>query len=97
MANAFNSNTFYVDTTGTFTAADAHIITHVVLTATSASARIVLQDATTSSNKLDLRVVVSGDSKVFDFADAPIRFEGGVKVSTLTNGVATLIGGLRER
>ena len=97
MANAFNANTFYIDTTGTLAATDAHLIHYVIVTATSANAVLVLQDVATSTNKLNLRVATSGESKQFDFALFPLRFEGGVKVTTLTNALVTLIGGPRER
>lgn len=95
MANTRSGNIWYVDTahsSGTDDLAVGCAVTAVVLTATSANAIIVLQDRVTSDKKLDLRVATSGSTVVFPFADFPVSFPNGIKVSTLTNAVATLIG-----
>jgi len=90
MANVRNTNTYYIDTTGSLVIANIKVL-GVVVTATSANAILNLQDNTTSDNKLNLRVATSGESKFFDFADSPVLFSTGIKPSTVTNCVATVI------
>ena len=100
MANVRSGNSFYVDTAASSEASsDASnlslpnvVVTGVLLTATSASARIVLEDVTTGNIKLDLRVATSGDSKFFDLSRTPINFPNGISPATVTNAVATIIG-----
>jgi hypothetical protein len=89
MANVVNGNTLYIDSTGTAVTQKDVFITHVTLTATSASAVLLLRDLTTAANKADLRVATSGATEVFDFSDNPMRFPNGIVVQTLTNCVAT--------
>lgn len=84
MANAAQGNSVYIDATGV-------IVVGILVTATSASAVLVLQDASGSTNKLDLRVATSGDSKFFDFSSAPITFPNGIKASTVTNAKCAVI------
>lgn len=100
MANVRSSNSWYIDTQHA-TASDDLIVKNIsvlgaIVTATGASGRLVLSDASSNNLKLDLRVAsingsTSGDSKTFDFSNAPIIFPNGVVVSTLTTCVATLI------
>lgn len=95
MANTRSGNIWYVDTAHSTSADDLTVgcaVTAVVVTATSANAIIELQDRETGAKKLNLRVATSGSTQVFDFADFPVAFPNGIKVSTLTNAVATLIG-----
>lgn len=94
MANAINGNTIYVDTTGSIglSSPQGVVLSHVIVTATAASAQIVIRDdATSPVNKLDLRVPTSGDSKQYDFSDRPIVFPEGIEIGTVTNAVATLV------
>lgn len=95
VANVRSANTFYIDTQSASSSDDlvekGLTVTHVIVTATSASAVLVLQDTTTTITKCDLRVATSGATQVFDFSDNPIIFPNGVKPSTRTNAVATLV------
>ncbi len=92
MANARNGNTHYVDTAATLDSSKNLKVVRVTVTATSANAVCVLQDAaSTPITKADLRVAAAGTTEVFDFLNAPLLFPNGTKVSTLTNAVATLI------
>lgn len=95
MANARSANTFYIDTqhSGASDALDvANIrVTHVVVTATASNGRLVLQDYATSAVKADLRCATSGESAIFDFADNPLVFAGGIKAATLSNAIATCV------
>lgn len=95
MANTRSGNTWYVDTAYA-SASDnldaSVVVTCIVVTATTAAGRIVLSDASTGDTKLDIRVATAGDSKVIDLSASPISFQNGIKVSTLTTAVATLVG-----
>ena len=95
MANIKNGNTWYIDATTSSTSDDlvGNVqITGVILSATAANGRIVLSDSSNAAHtKLDLRVATSGASQQFFFDVAPVSFPNGVRVSTLSNAVATLI------
>lgn len=91
MANARNSNTWHIDSTGDLTPLVPVTVYYVVLAASSANAHLVLSDAGASTKKLDVRVATSHESKVFDFSANPIHFPNGIEVTTITNGVATLV------
>lgn len=90
MANVRNGNTFYVDSTGDLNTT-ATKASYIVVTATSANAVVILQDAVSNSNKIRLAVATSGDSETFDFSLRPLYFPGGIAVSTLTNAVACIV------
>jgi hypothetical protein len=90
MANVLNGNTVYVDSTGTLTSAPTRVH-YIILTATGNNSILALQDETTSANKVNLREVTAGMSQVFDFSANPLYFPTGVKVSTLTNAIVTVI------
>jgi hypothetical protein len=96
LANVLNGNTWYVDTAHASASDDLALkdvrVSYVVVTATGANAVVVLGDPDTNDTKLDLRVATSGSCEVFEFDSLPIRFPNGVKVKTLTNAVATLVG-----
>lgn len=87
-----NGNTIYI-TTGTGDIADTQgtKVMYVILTATSANGRIVLEDTTSTKVKIDLRVPTSGETKVFDFSAAPLYFPNGINVDTLTTASVTLV------
>ena len=91
MANVVNGNTIYIDSTGTIASTVGMKAAFISVTATGANAVLVLQDTTTTSNKADLRVATSGETKVFDFSRAPIQFPNGIIISTLTNAIATIV------
>lgn len=96
MANTRIGNSYYVDTTGTLTDTNQKqvLVTQILLTATAASAILVIVDPTleaVSYKKMDLRVATSGDTKSFEF-DTPVLFPNGIKVLTLTNAVACIVG-----
>lgn len=92
MANNNNGNSFYVDSTGSFAGLKNVKVIGITLTATSANAQLVLQNADSgSSNRIDLRNPTSGSTVQFRFDQAPLAFPNGVKVSTITNGNATII------
>lgn len=90
MANARSGNTHSIDATGVISA-DSCRIAMVLVTATAASAILELRDAAGTIVKLNLRVAISGDTGVFDFALAPIFCPNGLKVQTLTNCIAFIV------
>jgi hypothetical protein len=90
MANARSGNSHYVDSTGTLSS-DACKIAGVIVTATAANAILALQDAAGSVNKTNLRVATSGDTVFFNFAASPIFCPNGLKASTVTNAIVTII------
>lgn len=91
MANVRNGNTFYIDSTSPVINSVNIRVKAILLTATAASGRVVLQDVTTNNIKADLRVATSGESRLFEFDKNPIVFPNGINPSTVTNAVATLI------
>jgi hypothetical protein len=96
VANVRNANTFYIDTQSAVDADNLIIkglaVHYVSVTATAANGRLVLQDLTvTPATKVDLRVATSGDTEVFSFEMNPLLFPNGIKPSTLSNAVATVV------
>jgi uncharacterized protein YfaS (alpha-2-macroglobulin family) len=90
MANVRNGNTVYVDATGDLTTSGTRVY-FIVLTPTSGSASIVLQDAGANVNKFRADQTASNGTQVYDFSARPLYFPGGVAVSTLTNCTATIV------
>lgn len=96
MANVLNGNSFYVDTAFTNAADDLvrkqALVVYVVVTATAANGRIVLSDVGNNPDlKLDLRVPSANSTQPFVFVDNPVIFPNGIRISTLTNAVATIV------
>jgi hypothetical protein len=94
MANTKTGNVWYVDTAysaATDDNTDNIVVGSVVLTTTAASGRIILKDPKTGAIKLDLKHPTDADSKHFDFSANPIICPNGLRASTLTNAVATII------
>jgi hypothetical protein len=96
MANVLSGNTFYIDSqhAAPSDALDRKqvIVTHIIVTSTASSGRIVLVDNNNSADiKLDLRLKDGGESKHFDFEESPVLFPNGIKVPVLANAIATLI------
>lgn len=96
MANVLNGNTFYIDSVHSSDSDDLvrkqALIAYIAVTATGANGRIVLTDVGAPSDiKLDLRVEVSGHTELFRFDEVPVIFPNGVRVSVLSNAVATLV------
>lgn len=96
MANVRNANSFYIDTQYAVAADQLAVkglsVTNILVTATAANGRVVLQDITsTPTNKVDLRVATSGDTQNFEFSSQQLLFPNGIRPSTLTNAVVTVI------
>ncbi len=94
MANVVNANTVYIDTTGDISVgSDKNIkVSYVILTAGAADARIQLKDNQSSAvDKLDLRVVTSGATQMFDFSRKPIVFPNGFDAEITNSAIVTLV------
>lgn len=89
MANAVQTNTAYVDSTGTLITQKNIQVTQITLSPTAANAQLVLQDVN-GTNKIDMRGATSYDTQSIFFKDNPIVFPNGIVASTVTNCVATL-------
>jgi len=96
LANTLNGNTWFVDTAYSSSADDLPLnnlmVEYVIVTATAANAVVVLSDPSTGAKKFDLRVDTAGRSELFRFESDPVRFPNGIRVLTLTNAVATVVG-----
>lgn len=94
MANVTNGNSVYVDSTGALDVATNQNIkvAYIIVTSTAASAVVQLQDDFSAPvNKIDFRVDTADKTLCYDFADNPLTFPNGIRVSTLTNATLTLI------
>lgn len=96
MANIQNGNTFYIDTQSAADSDDLQkqpaIVTQIIITATGANGRVVLADlGNNPAKKLDLRVVVSGETQHYFFDTSPVVFPSGIKALILTNAIVTVV------
>jgi hypothetical protein len=96
VANTRNGNSFYVDTEYTGASDELAIknirVLGVVVTASASPGTLVLSDAQTSEpTKLDLRVATANSTAFFDFSECPITFPNGIRPTTLTDALATII------
>lgn len=92
MANAQNSNSFYIDSTGSLTTKANTRVSAIIFTPDSANDQLILKDTDNSGSiKISLRGATGKQSFQIDFF-TPIVFPGGMYVSTLTsNATATII------
>ena len=89
MANVRNSNTYFIDATGSVTAKNIKVV-GVIFTA-SGAAQLIVKDVTTGATKLDLKATAANISQHFILDQSPIVFPNGIDVTTVTNCTATLI------
>jgi hypothetical protein len=92
MANVRNSNSIYVDATGSITT-DPIKVTCIIFTPDSANDQLILKNFDNSGDiKISLRSATAKTTLIFDFSSAPIHFPKGVYVSTVTsNATATIV------
>lgn len=91
VANTRRGNLIYIDTTAS--AAEDRInqkVAYVILTATAASASLILEETSGSGDVVRFDKAAAG-TEVFPFPDRPMVFPTGIYVKTLTNAVATLV------
>lgn len=98
MANVRNANTFYIDTAAADTNPDTtgnlsgnYLVTGIFITASSASATIILKDVTTGDLKINLQEASSGETHYYDLSDNPMHFPNGISPSTVTNIITTML------
>lgn len=91
MANKRSGNTIYIDSTGTLSTEKALKIASIIFTPTAADGSITLVDALTDDTKIHVAGAVANDSKHIVLEKEAALFANGIKVSVLTNAVATLI------
>ena len=90
MANVRSANSYYVDSTGTLAVLGLSVYS-ILLTSNGGAGTLVLQDnATVPVTKLTLKVL-NTESTLIDFNLMPITFPNGIKVSTLTTALATIV------
>jgi hypothetical protein len=93
VANVQNSNSVYVDTTGSLTTIPTKVH-YIIFTPDAANDQLILKNEDNSGSiKISLRGATAKTSMIFDFSACPIHFPQGVYVSTITSGAtATLVG-----
>ncbi len=91
MANAPNSNSCYVDTTGALSTIPTKV-SAILFTPDSANDQLILKNADGSGViKISLRSAVAKTTMHFDFSLVPVHFPQGVYVSTITSGATATI------
>lgn len=93
MANIRNSNTAYIDTAAALTDIEKRNIkiTGILVTPDGGGvAQLVLQDKTTTANKVDIRMQSTDRSELYNYTENPLVFPNGIVAATVTNCVATL-------
>lgn len=94
MANVRTGSSIYIDSTGAISDTANFKAKIIIVTATSASASVILHDSQSSTVPMvRLDVASAGSQQPFDLTDAPLVFPNGITVNTLTNAVVTIIGG----
>lgn len=92
MANVNNGNTLFIDSTGNVSDTRGLTAKHVIVTATAASASLILRDQDTgNSSKLRVDIASAGSVVHLPLEEHGIYFPNGVNVGTATNCVATLV------
>lgn len=93
MANTRNTNTYWVDTTGSLTVEKNTAVMAIILTASGGAGVLRLGDDVSGASyppKIEVQVA-SGSTIHVPLADNPISFPNGIRVITATNCRATLI------
>lgn len=94
MGNVSNSNSIFVDSTGALSiGTNQNIkIAYIVMTTTAATGSATLQDdAPAPVDKLIIKEAIADKTIRLNFADNPINFPNGIRISALSNATLTLI------
>jgi hypothetical protein len=84
-------NIHYIDSTGTLTTRIEDKVAGIIITNTAASAVLTLQ-TDDSQTLITLKQATDGTSQFYNFSEIPIIFGiKGLKVSTITNCVCTIL------
>lgn len=91
MANVRNSNSVYVDTTGSLTT-DPTKIAYIIFTPDSANDQLILKSFDNSGEiKISLRSATAKTTMIFDFSQSPVHFPKGIYAGTVTTGATATI------
>lgn len=90
MANTRRGPLHYIDSTGILSSEQNTKIAQVFITCTSAGAILVLSDLD-GTPLLDLRLTTANTSQQMDLSATPLVFSKGLRVTTLTNAIVTLV------
>lgn len=92
MANEQNSNSFYVDSTGSLTTVPNTRVANIIFTANAGNDAITLTDGSGGAVKLTIKAATAKETKQLIFWDSPIVFPNGIYVSALsTSATATIV------
>jgi hypothetical protein len=91
LSNVRNSNSIYLDTTGSLNT-DPIKIAYIIFTPDSANDQLILKSFDNSGNiKFNVRGATAKDSMTFDFSASPLHFPQGIYVSTLSSNATAVI------
>lgn len=90
MANVQNSNSFYVDSTGSLTDISNQRVSTILFTASSPNDAMTLTDGSGGATKVVISASIANDTKWFQFR-APIVFPNGIYVSAIDSGATATI------
>jgi hypothetical protein len=91
MANVRNSNSIYVDATGSLNT-DPIKVAYIIFTPDSANDQLILKSFDNSGNiKFNIRGATAKESMFFDFSATPLHFPQGIYVSTLSSNATAVI------
>jgi hypothetical protein len=91
MANATRSNKIYIDSTGAV-ATVRKKIAYIIFTPDAANDVLAIRETSSDQDIVYIRAATAKDTQVYDFSYAPLVFQNGVYIQTLTSGAkATLV------
>lgn len=94
MANTRNSNTFYIDTAYSVATDELGIpnvsVAYIVLTSSANPGVLTLKDSA-GATKITIKTATANETKVIDLRSYPISFPSGIRPTTVTDCVATLV------
>ena len=91
MANARLGNKIYVDATGAVSTQRTKVA-YIVFTPDAANDQMILRETASGTDCIKVRSSTAKETHILDFSNAPLVFNNGIYVQTLTAGaVATLV------
>lgn len=92
MANAYQSGSIFVDTTGTLTTKPVKVA-YILYTPDIGNDLMVVHDGSSASDPIKLKIkhFEAKDTEVFDFSARPLYFANGIHVVVPASGTATFI------
>jgi hypothetical protein len=90
MANSVQGNKIYIDATGTV--ADSRTkVAYILFTPGAANDQLILRETSGGSDIFYIRSATANETMRFDFALAPLVFNNGIYVQTLTSGAKAVL------